>query len=265
MTNDTSDATRPGASGTAAASVADALSAMILDELRPGERLPAEADLAQRFSVSRLTVREAVKMLAGRGMLDLGRGRRAVVRQPDGSAFTDFLTALLRNDPRGLFDLIELRIGLEVQSATLAARRCSRAGIVALEGALRGMREIHEAERDGLDPAEAERRFNAYDLGFHEALAAAGGNRVLSYLFEAMAQPLLHSFHLSRRGQDVRGHSPADVIAAHEAVLQAVREGNPRAAAEAMRAHLEETEQDIRTALEARLPVQRPRSEAGEA
>lgn len=254
MSIDSQDGGRGTPAATAAASVADALTALILDELRPGERLPAEAELAQRFEVSRLTVREAVKMLAGRGMLDLARGRRAVVRQPDGSALSDFLTALLRNDPRGLFDLIELRIGLEVQSATLAANRCTRAGIVALEGALRGMRDMAAEAREGLDSAEAERRFNAYDLGFHEALAAATGNRVLSYLFEAMAQPLLHSFHLSRRGQDLRGHGPEDVIAAHAAILQAVRDGNARAAAEAMRSHLEDTEQDIRAALETRPP-----------
>jgi DNA-binding FadR family transcriptional regulator len=87
--------------GTAASNVADALVGIILGRLSPGDALPSEAELANQFSVSRLTVREAVKMLEGRGLLELARGRRAVVREPDGAAFSDFLVSLIRNDPRG--------------------------------------------------------------------------------------------------------------------------------------------------------------------
>jgi len=98
-----------GAAPTATATVAEALAQMVLGELAPGMSLPSEGDLATRFEVSRLTVREAVKMLAGRGLLDVGRGRRAVVRESSGAAFSDFLSQLIKNDPKGLFDLIELR------------------------------------------------------------------------------------------------------------------------------------------------------------
>ena len=59
---------------TAASTVADELLSLILGELAPGASLPSESDLAQRYDVSRLTVREAVKMLAGRGLLELARG-----------------------------------------------------------------------------------------------------------------------------------------------------------------------------------------------
>src|SRR5690349_14978792 len=112
----------PGVTGTAAtatASVAEALAKMILTEMAPGQSLPSEGDLAARFEVSRLTVREAVKMLAGRGLLDVGRGRRAVVIEPSGVAFSDFLSTVIQHDPKGLFDLVELRIVVEVQAATL--------------------------------------------------------------------------------------------------------------------------------------------------
>src|SRR3569833_3580585 len=61
---------------TAAAVVAEALAQMVLTQMAPGSSLPSEGDLAVRFDVSRLTVREAVKLLAGRGLLDVGRGRR---------------------------------------------------------------------------------------------------------------------------------------------------------------------------------------------
>ncbi len=239
----------PAAAPTATAAVAEALAQMILGEMAPGQSLPSEGDLAARFDVSRLTVREAVKMLAGRGLLDVGRGRRAVVIEPSGVAFSDFLSTVIQNDPKGLFDLIELRIVLEVQAATLAARRVTRAGLVSLERAIQGMREAAEDGKRGIDPEASELRFHQNDVGFHEAVALSSGNRLVSYLFEAMAAPLQRSFYLTRRGHDARGHTIDDTIAAHVAVLDAIREGNPKAAGAAMRAHLEDTERDIRSAL----------------
>ncbi|HYD05164.1 MAG TPA: FadR/GntR family transcriptional regulator [Reyranella sp.] len=242
----------PAAAPTATASVADALAQVILGEMAPGQSLPSEGDLATRFEVSRLTVREAVKMLAGRGLLDVGRGRRAVVIEPSGVAFSDFLSTVIQNDPKGLFDLIELRIVLEVQAATLAARRVTRAGLVSLERAIQGMRDAAEDGRKGIDPEGSEMRFHQNDVGFHEAVALSSGNRLVSYLFEAMAAPLQRTFYLTRRGHDARGHTVDDTIAAHVAVLDAIREGNPKAAGAAMRAHLEDTERDIRSALNTR-------------
>lgn len=232
----------------AASAVADHLAQQILGELAPGQSLPSEAELAERYSVSRLTMREAVKLLAGRGLLELARGRRAVVREPDGSAFSDFLTSIVRTDPKGLFDLVEVRLSLEVQSATLAAKRANRAGIVAIEGALQGMRDALGDSCEFADDA-AENRFHASDFGFHEAVALASGNRVLSYLFEAMAVPLREGFFISQRGHHDRGQTPHDTIAAHQRILDCIREGNGRAAAEAMRLHLRDTERDIRKAV----------------
>ena len=230
----------------AASVVADDLAQMILGELVPGTSLPSEAELASRYEVSRLTIREAVKLLEGRGLLELARGRRAVVREPDGAAFADFLTSIIRYDPKGLYDLIEVRLSLEVQSATLAAKRSTRAGQTAIESALEGMRETLAT---GLDTPEQELAFHTFDVGFHEAVALASGNRVLGYLFEAMAQPLREGFFISRRGHEQRGHTLAHTVEAHQRILDNIRQGNSRAAAEAMRLHLKDTERDIRTAL----------------
>ncbi|MEQ1768695.1 MAG: FadR/GntR family transcriptional regulator [Devosia sp.] len=238
-----------GAVATASSIVAEKLGRQILDGMQPGSSLPSEADLAAQFAVSRLTVREAMKLLEGRGLVDLGRGRRAVVREPTGLAFSDFLSTVIQNDPKGLFDLIELRMSLEVQSATLAAARANRASIAAIETALQGMRDAADAGHAADDDEALERRFHLCDVAFHEAIALSSGNRLISYLFEAMAAPLQRSFVLSRRGHNLRGHTVADTIAAHDRVLQAIREKNPKAAAAAMRAHLEDTERDIRAGL----------------
>lgn len=250
MTLQPAAARADGPGATAASNIAEALAQLVLHEMHPGMSLPSEAELAGRFGVSRLTIREAIKMLAGRGLLDLGRGRRAVIIQPTGAAFADYMTALIRHDSKGLFDLIEMRLSLEVQSATLAAKRATRAGIAALETEIEGMRAAVEDGRNGIDgPEESERRFHHHDVGFHGAVALSSGNRLISSLFEAMAEPLKKSFTLSRRGHDARGYSVEDTIAAHEAIMTAIKSGNAKAAGAAMRAHLEDTERDIRSAL----------------
>lgn len=230
---------------TAAESVANQLADMILSDLSPGLSIPSEAELATRFEVSRLTVREAVKMLVGRGLLQIGRGRRAVVREPDSSVFAGMLVSIVRNDPKGLFDLIELRMAMETLSAGLAAKRASRAGLQAIDGAMDAMRRFAE-ESTGGDP-EAEARFHEADLQFHEAVAMACGNRVIAFIFEAMAQPLRESFVMSRRGQTLRGAGRNETLSAHQAILDAIKAGDQRAAVEAMRAHLKSTELDIRS------------------
>ncbi|MBJ6987574.1 MULTISPECIES: FadR/GntR family transcriptional regulator [unclassified Devosia] len=228
----------------AADSVARDLADMILTQMVPGASLPSEAELATRYGVSRLTIREAVKLLAGRGLLDLARGRRAVVREPDGSVFADFLTAILHNDSKGLFDLVEVRFSLEMQSATLAAKRVNRAGLTAIETTLERMRQSAAS-----DSPDAEADFHNADIAFHEAIALASGNRVLGYLFEAMSGPLRNGVRISRHGQAARGHTIQDTINAHQLILDAIRSGNGRAAGEAMRVHLKDTESDIRAAL----------------
>jgi GntR family transcriptional repressor for pyruvate dehydrogenase complex len=233
---------------TATSIVADHLAQMILGELSPGSMLPSEAELATRYDVSRLTIREAVKRLEGRGLLVIARGRKAVVREPDGAAFADFLTSVIRYDPKGLFDLVEVRHSLEVQSANLAAKHATRASLAAIESELQGMRDILAQAGDTLS-LELETSFHAHDAGFHEAVALASGNRVLGYLFEAMSHSLREAFFISRRGHEQRGHTLSDIVAAHQRILDAIRSGNGRAAGEAMRLHLKDTERDIRIAM----------------
>jgi len=160
--------------------VVAALTDLIVTDLSPGVQLPSEARLASTFAVSRLTIREAVKVLSGRGLLGLARGRRATVREADGAAFGDFLATAMKRDAKGLFDLIEVRQGLEIQSAMLSAGRINRAGIAAIETTLAGMRAAAAEMGEAGDRAAAEDRFHDWDVRFHEALALSSGSRMLA-------------------------------------------------------------------------------------
>ena len=231
--------------GTAPASVADALVRMILGQMVPGASLPSEAELALHHGVSRVTVREAVKMVAGKGLLALARGRRAVVKAPDASALGEFMSYIVQSDPKGVFDLVEIRTSLEVQAAGLAARRATRPALAAIENTLKAMREAESGSG-----GEDEQAFHEADVGFHQAIALASGNRILVGLFEAMAPALKRSFFMSRRGRQLRGQTSEHTILAHRRILDCIVAGDPVSAEAAMRLHLADAGRDMRAALD---------------
>ncbi|HEX3202402.1 MAG TPA: winged helix-turn-helix domain-containing protein, partial [Actinomycetes bacterium] len=98
----------PAASEAAASiteTVVQRLEDLVLGELEPGAELPSEAELAVRFEVSRLTVREAARWLQARGLVEIRQGRRTVVAHPNAGPIGGFFTAAVRRDPRQLLDL----------------------------------------------------------------------------------------------------------------------------------------------------------------
>jgi GntR family transcriptional regulator, transcriptional repressor for pyruvate dehydrogenase complex len=201
--------------------------------------------------VSRLTVREAIKSLQARGLIQVRHGRRPVIAPLSAVAIEDFFAASVRLDPRNYLDLLDVRKALEVHIAGLAAMRASRS-------ATKGMEDALAAMRAAIDDPDA---FNAADVRFHEALAAASGNRILTFLIEAMQQPLRNSRLESRRGHVERGRPLTAVIDEHAAILQCVIEADPAGAAAAMRDHLAQTERSLYAALH--LPFPRAGGEPG--
>lgn len=212
----------------------------VFHELEPGSPLPSESELADELEVSRLTVREAVRSLQARGLIEVRHGRRPVVARLSATAVVDFFTASVRRDPRNLLDMLDVRRALEVHIASLAARRVSRTASAVMGDALAAM-------GDGIDDPEA---FNAADVRFHEALAAASGNQILTFLIEAMAEPLRASRVLSSRGHIARRRPLEQVIDEHTRIYECVVAGDSNGAAAAMQDHLAQTERSLREAME---------------
>jgi GntR family transcriptional regulator, transcriptional repressor for pyruvate dehydrogenase complex len=234
----------PGrASGSArgvTAAVVERLEDLVFGELSPGAELPSESELAAGLGVSRLTVREATKSLQARGLLEVRQGRRPVVAHLSSGPIGDFFTSAVRRDPRSLLDLLDVRRALEVHIAALAAANAGRAAISVMEAALTTMREVADDGPDAIHDA---------DIRFHEGLAAGSGNRMLSFLIEAMEGPLHASRLRSLRGHLRRGGSVEDVIEQHARILDRVRARDPAGAGAAMSEHLEQTARDLKAAL----------------
>lgn len=197
-------------------------------ELSPGDKLPPERRLAELFSVSRNTVREAIRTLAEKGVLESRQGAGTYVRELDGEDFADkFAGAILRRRPE-LQDVFEVRKLIEPEIAAMAARNASPSQLTRMEAI------VVEQER-ALQSGEPGR---AYDQELHELLAAASGNEVMRAMVVA-----LHEEFTESRSEGLQSKERQEAsLAAHRAIVDAVTGGHVMQAEKAMREHLEEVE-----------------------
>lgn len=227
----------------ATAVVVEHLERLILEGgLAAGHDLPSEAVIAEDLSVSRLTVREGLRTMVARGLVDVRRGRRATVAHASAEPLRAFFSAAVRRDPRGLLELLDLRLAIEVSASSLAAQNSTRADRQSLDRALAAMREA----------ADDAAGFNAADVHFHAVIASASGNQMFDLLVEGMEEPLHASRLASLAGYLAHGGPMTDLVSQHEEIYTAILARNPRAAGEAMRRHLMQTRDDLRSASDVR-------------
>jgi len=198
-------------------------------QIASGEFLPPEIELCRRLGVSRATVREALRTLETRGLVQSRHGVGVQVSDETAGAVAEAIGLLLRRRGAGPRDMLEVRLMLECQSAALAAERATDGDLAALEAAIEAM---HAADMTTAERVDA-------DLDFHIKLAEAAKNEVLAALVHALRgllrETIAATFEVDS-GVDVR-------IDAHGRVLDAVRAHDGSAAAEAMRVHLLATEE----------------------
>jgi len=203
-------------------------------QLKPGDQLPAERDLAQRFGVSRTAVREAVKTLREKGLVEAYSGRGTFVTNGTSHAIRQSLDLMIRfNQQEGSANLAELRQVLEPEIAGLAAFRIE-------EQLLSTMREAVAIMDRNLDDPDA---YVEADLDFHLALAEAAGNPLILSLLDSIVGLLREQ---RTRIFDVDG-GPERGQFHHKRILAAIERRNPEAAREAMRSHLEQVLADSST------------------
>jgi len=197
--------------------------------LAPGARLPTEQELTRAAKVSRTVVREAVAALRAEGLVVTRQGVGAFVSE-------DVQRAPFRIDPdllRSLDDVLgimELRLGVEVESAGLAAERSTRAQVKGIGAALDAIGEATEA---GLSAVEE-------DLGFHLAIAESTGNFQFARFLQFIGGYLIPRHTVSGLPERMGGRKTyfAMLQEEHRRIFEAIRDRKPGAAREAMRAHL---------------------------
>lgn len=200
--------------------VLDQLQAQVSEGAWPvGRRIPSETELAARLGVSRPAVREAVRALVHVGVLEVRRGDGTYVRSS-----ADPRPLLRRVARASLREVFEVQLAYDVQAARLAARRRTVADLVRLEGLLRAR-----------DEATGPDAFGAADAAFHLGVAEASGNAVLIEAMRFFIGRLRDALRDIRRDDEIPEAGPA----AHRAVLDAIAERDPEAAAAAAAAVVE--------------------------
>lgn len=208
------------------ASLAGRLVAMIrAGEFKPGDRLPTEKQLVERFAVSRAVVREAIARLKTDGFVESRQGSGAFVAAKPGLA--NFRIA----GPTGAADLehvFELRGVIEVGMAELAAQRRTKADIAALDAAFMQMQQALEEGRDGA-PA---------DDAFHAAIATAAHNPYLAQFAAFLAQHFSATRAVTWQAEARRSGSTMAAQAEHLDLVKAILRGDAEAAGFAARRHV---------------------------
>jgi DNA-binding FadR family transcriptional regulator len=203
---------------------------IIAGKFEPNEKLPTEHEMIAAFGVSRSVVREAIAALRSEGLVETRQGAGAFV-------VGDKSKRPFRIDPKSLqsvqavLDLMELRMGIEIEAAGLAAQRRDREAFRKVEKTLRA---FEEAIDRGEDAVEA-------DFNFHRALVAATGNEYFVSFLDYLGWHIIPRRNIQVSTQDAASQQSylKKVHAEHKKIARAIEAGDPRAARAAMRRHLE--------------------------
>ena len=199
--------------------------------LKTGDQLPAERDLAQRFGVSRTAVREAVKALREKGLVEAYSGRGTFITDGTSQAVRQSLDLMVKiGQPEGSQYLAELRAILEPEIAALAAARVQESDMATMREAVAVM------DRAGRDPEP----YIEADLDFHLSLAEAAANPLILSLIDSIVGLLREQ---RMRIFKVEG-GPERGQFHHKRILEAIEQRDPEKARDAMRAHLDQVRED---------------------
>jgi GntR family transcriptional repressor for pyruvate dehydrogenase complex len=195
-------------------------------ELRPGDRLPPERDLAKLLGVSRPTLRAGISSLAAVGVLQSRQGAGTFVVGVDGPPALDSSALRLMASLHGFTpaEMFEARRSLEMAIAGLAAERATSEELAAMSEEITGMFA-------SLDEPE---QFLVHDMRFHQSVAAASGNRILTALMNMVATILFEV----RSKTVYRARDLKESAEMHRQIYKAIKERSSEAARNAMRDHL---------------------------
>ncbi|MQA09584.1 MAG: FCD domain-containing protein [Pseudonocardiaceae bacterium] len=190
--------------------------------LTAGDRLPSERELADRLGVSRASIKQAIVVLEVQGLVEIRHGGGTYLRKD--SLSTEPIAALVERRRR-LPDVLDAREALESKLAELAAARRTEEDLAEIDAALDVMRAEVEAGTYGEDG----------DRRFHAAVTSAAHSGLLAEFMHEIAEQIAESRHESLQ----QPGRPAQSLAQHTRIADAIRARDPEASVAAMRTHLE--------------------------
>ncbi|PMY61300.1 MULTISPECIES: transcriptional regulator GlcC [Pseudomonas] len=224
-----SDSTRPQVADV----VCERIERLIVDGvLKTGQLLPSERRLTEKLGVSRTALREGLKLLRARGIIETEQGKGSFVAQLSGQGTTSALMHLFSSQPRTLYDLFEVRSLLEGESARLAALRGTEADFVLIGRAYQALLDAHDQALDASAHAHL-------DHAFHLAICEASHNPVLVQTLRSLTDLLLNSVFASVNNLYHRQAQKRQIDRQHARLYNAVTGRLPEQARKAAIAHIQ--------------------------
>lgn len=206
--------------------------------LRPGERLPAERDLAERLGVSRPSLRQAIAELQELGLIASKPGAGIFIADVLGSAFSPALERLFATHDEAMFDYLSFRRDLEALAAERAAVAASHSDLQVIQTTFDQMETAHQ-RRSSKDEARL-------DAQFHMAILEASHNVVMLHMMRSMFDLLQAGVFYNRQIMFKRRTTRAQLLEQHRAINDGLQARDPVAARAAVVAHLGFVEQALR-------------------
>lgn len=203
---------------------------IITKDIKRGEKLPNEFELAESLNVGRGTIREAVKLLVSRNVLEIRRGKGTFVAREPGVSEDPYGLRFYEDKKKLMKDLIQIRFLLEPQIAELAAQNASEENIKEMQ---RLNREISELIRNG-------ERYIEKDIELHSCWARSTQNEIIPHLLPAIHRAIALFFETTDKQEWVAS------TRAHEKIIAAIEQHDSKAAREAMIEHLSFTKEKIK-------------------
>ena len=205
--------------------------------LRPGERLPAERELADKLGVSRPSLREAVSELQERGLLSAKAGAGIFVADVLGSAFAPALTTLFASHDEAVFDYIAFRRDMEGLAAERAATFASDTDLKVINAVFEKMEAAHPKR----NPADEAR----LDADFHQAIIEASHNVIMLHMMRSMYDLLREGVFYNRTVMFKQRTTREVLLEQHRAINSALQARDASAARAAVEAHLSYVERAL--------------------
>lgn len=212
--------------------------------LRPGDRLPAERELAEKLDVSRPTLREALDDLAERGLVATRPGGGHFIADILGSAFSPPLVELFASHDTALFDYIAFRRDLEGLAAERAAQNATAADLETINSVFERM-ENASSKRNPDEEA-------AIDAEFHMSIVEAAHNVVMLHMMRSLYDLLIRGVWYNRRAVYATSGFRSELLVQHRAIRDAICARNPKEARKAIEAHMDFVADALREADRAR-------------
>ncbi len=196
--------------------------------LKPGDKLPAERVLADNLNVSRASVREALSALHLMGLIEVKSGEGTFIKQIDASSVIQPLALVLMMEKTAIFEILEVRKGLEVEAAGLAAVNANTEDIEYLQSIISEMKEEFQTSNLG----------EVTDWKFHCAVAVASHNSLLVRIMNTIADTMQKTLESSREQLFKNAGSQQVLFQQHNDIFIAIKNGDREDARHKMHEHL---------------------------